>query len=81
MSSINNKALEEKVGQLKKAIEIVGGKEEIILLSISFKIIMFISLLYVFSKVENILLYSSIPLVFLYFLIKESRPVSYFLIL
>ena len=30
MSSINNKALEEKVGQLKKAIEIVGGKEEII---------------------------------------------------
>ncbi|SCJ55915.1 Uncharacterised protein [uncultured Clostridium sp.] len=30
MSSINNKALEEKVGQLKKAIEIVGGKEEIV---------------------------------------------------
>ena len=30
MSSINNKALEEKVGQLKKAIEIVGGKYEII---------------------------------------------------
>lgn len=30
MSSINNKGLEEKVGQLKKAIEIVGGKEEII---------------------------------------------------
>lgn len=29
MSSINNKVLEEKVGQLKKAIEIVGGKEQI----------------------------------------------------
>lgn len=30
MSDINNKVLEEKVGQLKKAIEIVGGKEDII---------------------------------------------------
>ena len=30
MSSINNKVLEEKIGQLKKAIEIVGGQEEII---------------------------------------------------
>ncbi len=29
MNSINNKVLEEKIGQLKKAIEIVGGKEEI----------------------------------------------------
>ena len=30
MSTINNKVLEEKIGQLKKAIEIVGGKEDIL---------------------------------------------------
>ena len=30
MSTIKNKVLEEKIGQLKKAIEIVGGKEDII---------------------------------------------------
>lgn len=30
MIQINNKMLEEKIGQLRKAIEIVGGKEEIV---------------------------------------------------
>lgn len=30
MSTIKNKVLEEKIGQLKKAIEIVGGKEDIL---------------------------------------------------